>query len=171
MNNTLLDQLRPIIQPAHEISAWPLATGWWLLMAFFLVMIAALIFLRPMIKSWKQQKQIRIHTQQLLNTLYLDCTRESDVALGLQHYLQTSNDIFKRIIHKHPHLSHFSHLTGNDWTTFIFRLDPEAPFAKFYGDNLYAQRCQDKINLDELHNWACAWAILATKKRAREITL
>jgi hypothetical protein len=170
MSSNPLDQLRPIIHPTYGVSVWPLAPGWWILIIFVVVMFVAIMLLRPMFKLRKQQKKIQTHTQQLLNALFEDCKKQPDTSLALQAYLQGSNDIFKRVIHGNPCLSQFSHLVGNHWTAFISRIDPESSFATLYGNNLYAPRCKEKINLEELHHWATAWVLLASKKPRKEIS-
>ena len=164
MNNNLLDQLKPIILPDYAVSFWPLAIGWWLLLALVIFLIAGFVFLRPVLKLRKQQKQIRENTLQILNVLYSDCMKESDASLALQGYLQKSNDVFKRVVHTNTDLAKYSHLAGKNWVALIDAIDPGCPFATLYGDNLYAARCNQKINLDELHRWACAWIAMANKR-------
>jgi hypothetical protein len=164
MSNDLLDQLRPIKLPDNSISVWPLAPGWWILLGIILLVCTGFIFLRPLLKSRRQKQQLRENTLGLLSTLFADCKKEADTALALQVYLQKSNDIFKRVIHNSPQLSGFSSLSGDDWADFLARIDPKSPYAKLYGNNLYALRCNEKISLDELHHWAITWLSSVAKR-------
>ena len=164
MNNDLLEQLRPIHMPEHAIGIWPLAPGWWLLLALPVLVLLVLVLLQPLLKARRQKQQIQQNTKALLNALYMACKKETDFPLALQIYLQKSNDIFKRVIHSDPRLSGFAHLSGSSWVSFIAKVDPTTTFATLYGDSLYARRCQEKINLDDLHQWALQWVQQAQTK-------
>ncbi len=176
MANNPLDELRPIILPNYDVSAWPLAAGWWILLGILLVLAACIYILRPIFKAYKAKKQRQENTLYLLNQLYTECSQQKDRPKALQHYLQNSNDIFKRLVHADKKLALFAQLTGKEWINFILKVDPEGSFAKLYGDTLYASQCNEtinneSINLADLHHWAEQWIGLlakSAKKIARE---
>lgn len=173
-----LDLLRPLVPPDHGVSAWPLASGWWLLLLLALLLVIAWLLLRPILSRRKLQRQRYQHAQLLLDAALLECRAMPDAALARQVYLQKSNEIFKRILHQHPGLSHFSQLGGKAWTDFLSHVNALAQvntsssdrIAALYGDRLYAAHCPDNIPLDELHLWSSNW-ITAVAKQARKLAI
>lgn len=151
--------------PDYAVSLWPLAPGWWILLALPVLGMVGFVLLGPWLRSRRQRRQRQQNTIALLNELFLDCKKEGDVSLVLQLYLQKSNDVFKRVVHSNPRLASNSQLSGAAWVDFIKRLDPDSVFANLYGDNLYARRCPDKINLEALHQWSLHWVAIAQKAR------
>lgn len=166
-----LDQLRPIILPDYDVSVWPLAIGWWFLLGLITLLILGFFILRPILKKQREKKQLQENTSSLLNSLYAECAQQANKPEALQNYLQKSNDVFKRVVHANKYLAPFAQLTGKQWIDLIVKIDSDSPFANYYGDHLYAARCNENINLKALHDWACEWVKLAdknAKKIARE---
>jgi len=164
-----LDLLRPIIPPEHDISWWPLAPGWWILMA--LVLLTALLawWLRPRIVAHQIKLKRWQSTHQLLETLYLKCNQETDICTALQYYLQGSNVIFKRAINYFGENQEIAALAGDNWVQFLKKIyiPKTGGYAYLYGDQLYAKHCTENIRLDDLHSWACSW-IEAFKKQVKK---
>jgi len=174
--NNPLDQLRPIVLPDYDVSAWPLAMGWWILLTIALLLIAGTFVLRPILKARRDKKLQQENTLQLLNNLYKECLQQADQPKALQGYLQGSNEIFKRVVHADQNLLSFAPLTGKDWINFILKVNEKNPdaqthFAQLYGDTLYASQCHEAIHLEHLHHWASAWSrqlVKESRKIARE---
>lgn len=172
-NGNSLDQLRPIILPDYDVSLWPLAIGWWFLLGIAALLISGFFILRPILKARRENKQLLQNTLSLLDSLHAECAQQTDKPKALQHYLQKSNDVFKRVVHANKYLAPFAQLTGPQWINLVVKINPDSPFANYYGDHLYAARCNEDINLKNLHDWACEWVKQAdknAKKIAREFT-
>lgn len=166
-----LDQLRPILLPSHEVSSWPLAPGWWILIAIVSVLIILGWWLKPKILAQRALNKRWKHSQFLLENLYQDCHKQSDLPVALQYYLQQSNEIFKRSIRHLADNSSLPVLNGDTWVHFLgaIPLPITGRYEYLYGNQLYAKSCGENIQLEDLHHWACAW-LIAFKKHHKKYT-
>jgi|SRR5690606_9087968 len=165
-----LDQLLPIIPPEHDVSWWPLASGWWILLGTVCVMLLLTWWLRPILETRRIEKKRWESAYSLLQALYDTCQTQKDSSIGLQEYLQNSNAIFKRVINhfgKDPEITAFS---GKKWVNFLAKIYPGAggEYAHLYGESLYAKRCTENVTLEGLHAWAYSW-LTALKKQIKDI--
>lgn len=97
-----LPELRDIHLPAEGVSIWPLAWGWWFIIAFLAVFIAGIILYR----LW-QRKSKKLYALKLLSGL--DGSHPS-AAVKL-------SEILRRIcVYKYPQASSF---LGQDWIDFL----------------------------------------------------
>lgn len=163
-----LDQLRPIIPPEHDVSWWPLAPGWWMLMGLLIAVTILIWWLIPKILSHQAEKKRWGSTQELLENLYLECRSKKESPLTLQYYLQKSNAIFKRAIHYFWNDPTVASLVGDEWIKFMERIYSQKnnDYAHLYGQQLYAKSCKNNIKLEELHHWAHEW-IKALQKQSK----
>ncbi len=154
-----LDQLRPIIQPAHDISWWPLAPGWWLLLGLLIVLVLFTLWLKARSRTKQAEKKRWDNAYQNLEDFYQECLSQKDRSVAIQNYLQKSNEILKRAVHHHVTYASQATLTGNDWVSFLktIPLARNICCAHFYGNQLYAKRCEENIPIEEIHQWTCAW--------------
>lgn len=165
-----LDQLRPIIMPEHDASWWPLAPGWWALMGLLFITLILIWWLTPKILARQAEKKRWQLTHSLLENLYIECRSQSESSLALQHYLQTSNAIFKRAVHYFLKDPAITSLTGKEWVKFLNKVSPQitGAYAYLYEQQLYAKSLEENIKLEELHHWACSW-VIALKKQSKNI--
>lgn len=140
---------------------WPLAPGWWMLLGLLFLCGLLAYWLMPLWHKRQQKIQMRHNTLELLHQIHQDSLQQADSALGLQSYLQKSNEVFKRLLAQHCPHSPYIAAKGEKWVHFLQKL--HLPQSKdhgiYYGDQLYAKRCSEKISLANLHQWACAWVL------------
>jgi hypothetical protein len=155
MNNDLLSQLKDI-EGLDAISAWPLAIGWWVVIALLAAIIFSTIFYlvrqRIFENSWKGSTT-KILTE-MQNALGNNNTQEIAI--------QLSEELRKIAIKKHSR-EQCAGLAGNDWLTWLSANDNngfdwvnngklliEAPYAPS-GKNI------KKDNVDLLINATRKW--------------
>ena len=108
-----LQQLRDIHLPA-EISWWPPACGWWLLMLLLVIGIAVGI-LRE--RQRRQRRAYRRAGQQELELLYEQWQASGDTG----DFLQQLNEVLKRTaLYSYPGIE-IAALSGASWTAFLDR--------------------------------------------------
>lgn len=97
-----LPELRDIHLPTHDVSAWPLAVGWyWLIVAIILVFAAYKAIV------WLRQKSAKLYARHLLNAV-----PQNDIAAAAQ-----MSEILRRIcVHRY---SEAVALSGADWVEFL----------------------------------------------------
>lgn len=164
-----LEQLRPIVLPTHDVSWWPLAPGWWVLMAVLLLIVIIAWCLKPGFVTRQTFRKRWQYTQTLLENLYIECSAKGESPVALQHYLQQSSEIFKRTVRHLADNPSIASLTGEKWINFLksIPLATTDHYEHLYGNQLYARRCEQNINLEDLHRWACAW-LKAFKKHHKK---
>ena len=109
LQQILEQQLRDVHLP-EPVSWWPLAFGWWLLIAFgCIAIIAMLIFLHRK----KQQNQYRKEALLQLDNVYSIWQQDKNTVA----YLQSVNAVLKRSIQHTKGASHFLRLSGVNWVS------------------------------------------------------
>ncbi len=109
----LAQQLKGIDLPG-SVSWWPLAIGWWIIIAFSLVTISIVVF--KLLKKIQQNKYRKTASAELQDAF--KHWQQSDDTLT---YLQSSNAILKRVIRKieqNPNTLSVSK-TGNAWSELL----------------------------------------------------
>lgn len=164
-----LEQLRPILLPTHDISWWPLAPGWWVLIALLLLIVIVVWYLKPGFVARQTVRKRWQYTQTLLENLYIESSVNAESPAALQHYLQQSSEIFKRTVRHLADNPSIAALTGDKWTDFLksVPLANTDHYEHLYGNQLYARCCEEDIRLEDLHRWACAW-LMAFKKHHKK---
>jgi len=113
-----LATLKGIHLPA-PVEWWPLAPGWWLLMALSVIgLIAALLYLHRYIKRNAYRRQAQVQLQQLANN------RERDSL-----WLQALNELLKRCAHSAYPLGNTSALHGKKWGDFLQQQADKIPLT------------------------------------------
>lgn len=98
-----LPELRDIHLPAHDVSLWPLANGWW-------IIIAALAVLYVLLKTvlWLRRKSAKIYARRILNNL------------SMQNYIAAAakmSELLRRVcVRRYPKAVA---LKGEQWLEFL----------------------------------------------------
>jgi hypothetical protein len=152
MNDTdPLQQLRDIHLPP-DIGWWPLAPGWWLLLALFLGLLAAALWWS--VQRWRQGAYRRAGRQELR-----ECHERWQADGDHSQFLQSVNNILKRAALASFPWNNVASLSGDRWVNF---LDDHATGAGigFSGgpldSALYSGRV-DSSGLEQCYQAALAW--------------
>lgn len=142
-----LPELRDIHLPTHDVSMWPLANGWW-------VLLVAIILLYALGKAlfWLRRQSAKIYARHILN------------GLDMQNYITAAakmSEILRRAcVRRYPEAVA---LSGDEWLAFInaksvqkldektAKLLRDAPYIPVQS-TLYTQ--QDALNL---RRFCVAW--------------
>lgn len=98
-----LPELRDIHLPEYDISFWPLANGWW-------VLITTVIFLYVLVKTtmWLRRKSAKIYARRILNNL------------SMQNYIASAakmSELLRRVcVRRYPEAVA---LKGGEWLDFL----------------------------------------------------
>jgi hypothetical protein len=119
---SLLNRLHDI-KDLDPISAWPLATGWWLLLA----VIVALILLAIALRRWRPDWQRYLprhgwsrHAASELNTLRTRVGRDDDRTLSAE-----LSELLRRIAIARCGRRHCAGLYGEPWLVWLADHDPD----------------------------------------------
>lgn len=148
--NALLEQLHDI-EGLDSVSAWPLAMGWWVLIAIGIALMAAclcgIFYWLAFRRSWKHDtlKKLADLEQQL------ESIPAKESLMQLSEYL-------RRIALRRFSRSECAGLVGNDWLQWLARHDPkkydwemrgrlliEAPYAPVI-DEKFTSQIKDLIH-------------------------
>jgi len=138
----LLSQLRDI-HNVHDVSAWPPAAGWWLILFFICtgIFIATkkILQLRQYKKSWKYKLELKLD----------DIARDKNISHAKQN-ISKINDILKRITMQLYGRNESASLTGKKWLIWLSNRDPENFNWLKKGEILveYPYMPEDKIKLN-----------------------
>lgn len=136
-----LDQLADIHLP-DGVSWWPLAPGWWALLA--LVIIALVGFF-----IWRRRKAQNIYrniAQHQLAGIYADYQQTQNAAA----YLQALSLLLRRTaLTAYPHSFNAS-IKGEEWLQWLDQVCPALPekFSSELGENLLTSAYQKNPNID-----------------------
>ncbi len=147
-----LDQLADIHLP-DGVSWWPLAPGWWMLLALLVISIIAFFIWRLR----KQQNHYRIVAQQELTKIYADYQQSNDAA----SYLQTLSVLLRRTaLTAYPQRFNAS-IKGSDWLNWLDSVCPvlNGKFSGDLGQSLVSSAYQKNPNVDinGLHQLSSQW--------------
>lgn len=147
-----LDQLADIHLP-DSVSWWPLAPGWWILLA----LIAAVAIGFFIWRHRKRQNHYRVIALQELNTIYSYYKDSQDSAI----YLQSLSVLLRRTaLTAYPRNFNAS-IKGTEWLNWLDAVYPDAneKFSSELGqalvNNLYQKNPQ--IDASALHRISAAW--------------
>ncbi len=147
-----LDQLADIHLP-DPVSIWPLALGWWLLLAVLIAIAIALLL-------WRARRKRNAYRRQALAELrqcYEQLARHQSTSL----YLQQLNALLKRVaLSRYPRQFNPS-IKGATWLQWLDSSCPKLPnkFTQLGADLLVAGLYQKNPQGDiaALHQLALAW--------------
>ncbi len=157
-----LDQLADIHLP-DGVSWWPLAPGWWILLA--LLVIASIGFF-----IWRQRKQqnhYRIVAQHQLAGIYADYQQTQNAGA----YLQALSLLLRRTaLTAYPHSFNAS-IKGNEWLSWLDTVCPAMTekFSGELGESLLSSAYQKNPQLDvnSLHQLSSQWINLHRNHRQK----
>jgi len=136
----LLAQLDAYIEP-DPISMWPLALGWWLLIAFLLIAPTVIIIMIQ--KNRTKQRYFKIALRQLdkINAQHGDTPQKQQAKLAALTVL--TKQVYK---HVYPQHKTALALTGKTWWCLLYQLAPmqkialsdleKIPFDALYSPNM-----------------------------------
>ncbi len=147
MNETLAQQLlHPAAPP--PVSWWPLAPGWWLLIAFGLLLCLSAPLLG---RAVRRRRQRRTQAQQALARI--------DPQLGDREWLAAHNTLIKRVL-KARGREEAIRLYGEPWLDFLCESCPQVqrgalqPLAgDLYRPSAHLTQSQRKALVLELQRW------------------
>lgn len=151
-----LANLRDIHLPG-DVSWWPLAPGWWILVV---VVIAVLVWSLLQWRKRQKHRQLVIEvTNELadIQTQYLNHHSE-------QILVQNYSELLRRLIMLHQGRADTANLLGNDWLDALNQYLPEESLDEHFITLMTEGKYQRQIVLDDpkpLISWAesCALAI------------
>lgn len=146
----LKQQLRDVHLPA-EVSWWPLAYGWWILIVLSALGVTALIyyFFRN-----RKQNAYRHSAIRELNIAYTLCQQKNDVAA----YLQSANAILKRSVLHFSKQHDAASQSGQAWLNTLARStsgELSLELKDALASQVYRANAQADINL--VHRELCNW--------------
>ena len=147
-----LDQLADIHLP-DGISWWPLAPGWWILLALLISAIIGFFIWRQR----KQQNYYRVIAQQELAAIYANYQQSQDTAI----YLHALSVLLRRTaLTAYPHSFNAS-IKGNDWLHWLDSVCPtlNEKFSSELGQGLLTSAYQKNPQIDVrgLHQLSSQW--------------
>lgn len=163
MNSTdPLANLRDIHLPA-EISWWPLAPGWWILIA---LIIALLVW--SGYKFWQQHKKQALvrEVKDTLTSLESIYREDNNSRQLISEYAQL---LRRLMIHAYSR-EETAGKTGQDWLDLLCQQVPEhtleAKYLVLLGDGHYQKELPEK-DIDPLINWVNNCAVTLSKQAIR----
>lgn len=147
-----LDQLADIHLP-DSISWWPLAPGWWILIALIIVATIGFFIWRRR----KQQNRYRVTAQHQLAGIYADYQQTQNASA----YLQSLSLLLRRTaLTAYPHSFNAS-IKGNDWLNWLDAVCPtlNEKFSGEIGQSLLSSAYQKNPQIDaaSLQNLCADW--------------
>ncbi|MCB1690628.1 MAG: DUF4381 domain-containing protein [Halioglobus sp.] len=144
-----LANLHPLREP-ELIGWWPLAPGWWLLLALAILIVAVAIYLARKHYSKNAYRRRALRQLQALLSQY-----EADGNTG--DYLGNVNALLKSVaLRAYPGDSVASQ-HGESWRLFLNRsLPPEAQLPAAFDNAVYQPQAPD-IDMMQLHSAALHW--------------
>lgn len=157
-----LDQLADIHLP-DGVSWWPLAPGWWILLALLVIAVIGFFIWRQR----KQQNHYRVIAQHQLAGIYADYQQTQNAGA----YLQALSLLLRRTaLTAYPHSFNAS-IKGNDWLNWLDAVCPALTekFAGELGQSLLSSAYQKNPQLDVsgLHQLSSQWINLHRNHRQK----
>ena len=148
-----LAQLRDIHLPQPVDAWWPLAPGWWILMALALAAVGyGLFWLVRLYRS-------RAYRREAVSALDRALKRWAGGDVSAMEYLQEQNRLLKRVAIQSFGRSAVASLHGKAWSAFLDRhWSQGAAFSIcHYGELLYAAEAGKATDIEKLHGLARDW--------------
>ncbi|WP_062067714.1 DUF4381 domain-containing protein [Cellvibrio sp. OA-2007] len=157
-----LDQLADIHLP-DSVSWWPLAPGWWALLALVIIVLVGFFIWRHR----KTQNAYRDIAQHQLDSIYADYQQTQNAAA----YLQALSLLLRRTaLTAYPHSFNAS-IKGKEWLQWLDQVCPALPekFSSELGENLLTSAYQKNPHIDvsELQQLSSQWIRLHRNHRQK----
>lgn len=154
-----LDQLRDIHVPT-TVEWWPLAIGWWLAAALFLI---ALVFLFLCRNKNKEHSNIVHSAIEALNQL------EEDAELSSHEWLQALSALLRRIVINLHGRKEVAGLVGHQWLEYLDKHTSSNDFTTGVGQLLATEPYQEESSYDRkvLSDLVRNWLQTQTKQVSR----
>ena len=146
-----LAQLRDIHLP-QSVGDWPLAPGWWILMALALAAVGYGLF-------WAARHyRNRAYRREAVSALDRALKRWASEDVDAMEYLQEQNRLLKRVAIRSFGRSAVASLHGRAWSAFLDKHWSQGPAFSLchYGEMLYATE-PGKADIENLHTLARDW--------------
>jgi len=146
----LLEQLRDI-HLSEPISWWPLAIGWWFVIALLFALLSFSIYqLVRYVHRNRYRKQANHELEQ--------CYRQWSLDQHAGNYISSANEILRRSV---QHLTGDSMLvsqSGEQWLTTLanFAKEPLSENSR-YALSQACYQADPQVNIGELHKQLCQW--------------
>lgn len=151
-----LSELADIRMPG-EVSWWPLAPGWWVLLA---VLVALAIY-----GGWRLQKRLALQRRLGGAVSELSKARQTLMQAGEDNmeqrliYVNSVNAVLRRVAMLHLGHNSVASLSGQQWTDFLREHDKAGlltpQLAEVLAQGRFAPRCD--VNADALERMAREW--------------
>lgn len=156
--NSWLDTLEPLQLPV-PVGVWPLAPGWWLLLALLVVFL--LWFLWRVHRRW-QSRAYRRQALTRLDQLAGQCSRIEQREAALREL----PELLRRVALKSAG-NDIAVLSGAEWWVYLDRDLSEAPFRAGFGLLLQRLACAPPVRLmdlpeeqiEQLIGWLRRWIL------------
>lgn len=155
-NEELLEQLADIHLPM-EISYWPPAPGWWLLI---LILIAGIVFMiRRYARYYNHKKVCEYALNELEHCRVQFDTSNEDTDLMRLAYINSFNSVIRRVALVHFPEENVASLTGEAWVDFIREKGDSSGLDETISSALSFGRFQTECNVDinDLNKLGIAW--------------
>lgn len=152
---TLTLQLEDIHQP-DPVSFWPLAPGWWLLLALSIVLALCLRYAQKRwVNPWQSQRQLNKHAREAVLHGYQDWQSHRDIS----RFCAEVNTQLKRYCRKQAPAA--LPLSGEDWVNWMescsgIRFNPEQRLALASGPYQPVEHLS-AVNADSLRDAVLTW--------------
>lgn len=144
-----LAELKDIHSP-HDVSSWPLAIGWYVLIAIGII-VAVIYLMRYIHKKNKQAHFNQLN--ELLSAIEANYSLISDTEIIAECSVLLKRIAREKFPNENPQM-----LLGNEWLTFLDRTAKTQEFSAGYGKclaNTYQRQALD--NKDEFFNLIRQW--------------
>ncbi|MDQ6961922.1 MAG: DUF4381 domain-containing protein [Mariprofundaceae bacterium] len=151
-------ELRDIHLPESDMLWWPLATGWYFLLAILLLLIVAVVFWRK-----RTPKKPQVKANLAMHDVYLAYVKHED-----QHqFMQDMSIMMRRVCLRYFPAEEVASLHGKAWLMWLDQsTDGQVCFSSGIGQSLESgpyNRQQD-VEVKELHDLCRQWLDVIERK-------
>lgn len=156
LTKILEENLRDVHLP-EQVSWWPLAIGWWIIIALVILILGLVVY---KLLQKKRRRQYRKIAQIELEGHYADWKQQRDTA----QYLRSANSLLKRcVIHAQltaenaPPIANAGTI-GRDWGRLLLSLTPSPLSAQSLDAlSIHCYQPTPKVDISSLHKELCIW--------------
>ncbi len=149
-----LIQALPELEIPAKVSVFPLAIGWWLVIAFILFSLVALFLF--IYRNIEENKTKRLLIKLLIENYQL-YKKENDK----KEYLIVSNQLLRRYCQQKYSQTNLTRLSGKSWLQALDNLIDQPCLNNSTGEaliNIYKKQLEDNINIENIQHLLLKWA-------------